>query len=187
MVGVGGWRRTTRARLNGSGRRRSDGAVSERDGVPRREVGGARGSSLRRCVAASLRRCVAAVLLGAGCQDVDNARLIISELVSNALQHTASGYGGGLVAVDVIGLGSALTRIEVTDDGADTVPRPRLSDGLASRGRGLRLVEQIAAAWGVRRSGGRQLTVWAEVRTSPGVPVCAEERVTSTVTPRDSR
>ncbi|MEV6157888.1 ATP-binding protein [Nonomuraea sp. NPDC052129] len=138
-------------------------------------------------VVPAARRCVAAVLLGAGYQDADSARLIVSELVANALQRTASGCGGGLVAVDVLGLNAGLARIEVTDDGADTVPRPRLSDDLASHGRGLRLVEQIAAAWGVRPLAGRQLTVWAEVRMSQGVPVCVEECVISAVAPRGPR
>ncbi|MFC4015444.1 hypothetical protein ACFOY2_50115, partial [Nonomuraea purpurea] len=82
------------------------------------------------------------------------------------LQHTASGLGGGLVVVDVVGVGTDLARIEVTDDGADTIPRPRLSDGLDSRGRGLRLVEQISTAWGLRQLGrSRHLTVWAEFPT----------------------
>ncbi|WP_433512983.1 ATP-binding protein [Nonomuraea sp. CA-143628] len=133
------------------------------------------------------RRIVAAILSGAGHQDVECARLIVSELTANAIQHTASGHSGGLVAVDVVGLGADLARIEVTDDGADTVPRPRLSDGLASRGRGLRLVEHVAASWGVRRSGGRHLTVWAEVPTSPVVPVCVEERAMSEVVLRGPR
>ncbi|MEV0593825.1 ATP-binding protein [Nonomuraea cavernae] len=109
------------------------------------------------------RRCVGSILLGAGYpEDVDNAQLIVSELVTNALQHTASGCAGGLVAVDVLGVGGQLARIEVTDDGADTVPRPRLSDDLDSRGRGLRLVARLSTAWGVRALGGRQLTVWSE-------------------------
>ncbi|GGO78236.1 hypothetical protein GCM10012289_59770 [Nonomuraea cavernae] len=61
-----------------------------------------------------------------------------------------------------VGVGGQLARIEVTDDGADTVPRPRLSDDLDSRGRGLRLVARLSTAWGVRALGGRQLTVWSE-------------------------
>ncbi|MEV0348360.1 ATP-binding protein [Nonomuraea sp. NPDC050680] len=112
-----------------------------------------------------VRRCVAAILLGAGHRDVDNARLIVSELVSNALQHTASGRGGGLVAVDVVGFGADVARIEVTDDGARTIPCPRASDDLDSRGRGLKLVEQISTTWGMRRPGSGHLTVWAEFAT----------------------
>jgi anti-sigma regulatory factor (Ser/Thr protein kinase) len=112
-----------------------------------------------------VRRCVAAILLGAGHRDVDNARLIVSELVSNAIQHTASGRGGGLVAVDVVGFGADMARIEVTDDGARTVPCPRVSDDLDSRGRGLRLVERISITWGMRRLGSGHLTVWAEFAT----------------------
>src|SRR5437868_14729901 len=81
-------------------------------------------------VVPATRRIVAAILSGAGHQDTENARLIVSELISNAVQHTASGRGGGLVAVDVVGVGADLARIEVTDAGADTIPCPRSSDGL---------------------------------------------------------
>ncbi|MEV0348021.1 ATP-binding protein [Nonomuraea sp. NPDC050680] len=112
-----------------------------------------------------VRRSVAAILLGAGHRDVDNARLIVTELASNAIQHTASGRSGGLVAVDVIGIGADVARIEVTDDGARTIPCPRASDDLDCRGRGLELVEQISTTWGMRRLGAGHLTVWAQFAT----------------------
>lgn len=112
-----------------------------------------------------VRRSVGAILLGAGHRDVDNARLIVTELASNAIQHTASGRSGGLVAVDVIGIGTDVARIEVTDDGARTIPCPRVSDDLDCRGRGMRLVEQFSITWGMRRLGAGHLTVWAQFAT----------------------
>ncbi|MFC4013895.1 hypothetical protein ACFOY2_42175, partial [Nonomuraea purpurea] len=103
---------------------------------------------------------------------------------TGTLQHTASGLGGGLVVVDVVGVGTDLARIEVTDDGADTIPRPRSSDGLDSGGRGLRLVEQISTTWGLRRLGrSRHLTVWAEFTTATNSAHLCE--VTSNVLMRE--
>lgn len=43
--------------------------------------------------------------------------------------------------------------------------RVRASDDLDSRGRGLRLVEQISTTWGMRRLGSGHLTVWAQFAT----------------------
>jgi anti-sigma regulatory factor (Ser/Thr protein kinase) len=112
------------------------------------------------------RRFVGAVLLAAGYGDVDNARLVVSELISNAIQHTTSGRDDGVVAVEVVGVDGALARIEVTDDGADTVPRPYVPRDMDCGGRRLLLVDQVSAAWGVRPLGGRQRAVWAEVPTA---------------------
>ncbi|MFI6174905.1 ATP-binding protein [Nonomuraea sp. NPDC051191] len=128
------------------------------------------------------RRIVAAILSGAGHQDTNNAQLIVSELVSNAIQHTASGLGGGLVTVDVVSGGASRARIEVTDDGADTVPRPRSPENLDLRGRGLKLVEDVSTAWGLRRLGhSRQLTVWAEFTTAIDT-VCLHEATSDELT-----
>jgi anti-sigma regulatory factor (Ser/Thr protein kinase) len=125
------------------------------------------------------RRFVGAVLLAAGYGDVDNARLVVSELISNAIQHTASGRDGGVVTVEIVGVEVALARIEVTDDGADTVPRPYVSDGMDCGGRGLLLVDQVSAAWGVRPLGGRQRAVWAEVPTALNASCPCQDSATS--------
>jgi hypothetical protein len=80
----------------------------------------------------------------------DDAQLVVSELVSNALRH-----GRGPIELHARRDDDGV-RIEVLDHGEGT-PRPRLPgiDG----GWGLRIIEQIATSWGTDR--GR---VWCVLR-----------------------
>ncbi|WP_433511085.1 ATP-binding protein [Nonomuraea sp. CA-143628] len=127
------------------------------------------------------RHCVGAMLAAAGYRVVDDVRLIVSELVGNALTHTASGLHGGVVMVEAVAVDAEIVRVEVTDDGADTIPRARASDGDDCHGRGLWLVEQVSLKWGVRLLGAGQRAVWAETFTGQAVPSCAGEGVTTEV------
>ncbi|WP_150244350.1 ATP-binding protein [Nocardiopsis quinghaiensis] len=101
--------------------------------------------------------------------------LVVSELVTNAWLHTASGTECGRVRVQMRHLPGRLVRIAVTDDGprpGQGVCLPRLSpeaDALATCGRGLRLVDRLAVEWGWEGEPGRPLTVWAH--TDPYAPV----------------
>ncbi|WP_214635067.1 ATP-binding protein [Nonomuraea sp. NEAU-A123] len=124
------------------------------------------------------RHCVGEMLAAAGHRDVENARLIVSELTTNALLHTASGLQGGVVTVEAVAVDAEIVRVEVTDDGADTVPRARESGDDDCHGRGLWLVEQISLKWGVRLLGAGQRAVWAETFTGQAMPACAGEGVT---------
>ncbi|MFC5834049.1 ATP-binding protein [Nonomuraea insulae] len=112
------------------------------------------------------RHCVGRVLKCAGHQDVDNVLIVVSELVGNAVLHTDSRLSGGLVTVDVSALDESTARITVIDQGSVTVPRLREFSDTACAGRGLSIVEQLSAFWGVREDalGGR--AVWAEVHTT---------------------
>jgi len=86
---------------------------------------------------------------------VDDAVLLVSELVTNAVIHART-------PVDLVvrRVGSAL-RIEVFDDGHG-VPEPRYADLDDSAGRGLGLVQALATRWGVDdKAGGK--TVWFEL------------------------
>ena len=123
------------------------------------------------------RHCVEEMLAAAGHRNVEDARLIVSELITNALIHTASGLRGGVVTVEVVAVDAEIVRVEVTDDGAVTVPRSRVSGGDDCYGRGLWLVEQVSLKWGVRLLGAGQRAVWAEMFTGQAVPVCAGEGV----------
>ena len=95
---------------------------------------------------------------------MDDALLVVSELAANALMHAESSS----YRVRVAHAGPAL-RIEVEDDGTGT-PEPQPLTETAEHGRGLHLVDALAASWGmdIGEVGGKR--VWAEL----AIPVGAE-------------
>lgn len=116
------------------------------------------------------RHFVGLVLTQAGHQNVDGARLVASELVGNAVLHTRSARPAGLITVEITEIGDELARIEVIDEGALTVPRPRKPGEGDGTGRGLWLVEETAARWGVDHDPFGGNVVWAEVFTTEDGP-----------------
>ena len=105
------------------------------------------------------------------CQD---AMLVISELVSNAVKH-ASPLPGGAVRV-AFSTDEDCLHIEITDGGAVTRPQPGVATVFALGGRGLDIVRMISRDWGVTQDGD-SVTVWANVPwvrkqiAAPGVDV----------------
>ena len=88
----------------------------------------------------------------------ESALLVASELVSNVVFH-AQGPG----VLQAWRHGGAL-RVEVTDHSPLGIPTPRPMSTSESHGRGLRLVEALSRAWGVRVDRGQSTkTVWADV------------------------
>jgi anti-sigma regulatory factor (Ser/Thr protein kinase) len=77
---------------------------------------------------------------------LDEAVLLVSELCTNALQHTESGRDGTFEVTVIAGPGHL--RIEVQDDGSSHAPALYLADDAAEAGRGLGLVELLADRWG---------------------------------------
>jgi anti-sigma regulatory factor (Ser/Thr protein kinase) len=95
-----------------------------------------------------------------GCGNVrlhDEARLLVSELVTNSVRHAGQPTGAPLriraAAVD------GVVRVEVHDHGHGWVRR-RAADGRAG-GFGLCLVERLAVRWGVNHEDGT--CVWFEL------------------------
>lgn len=117
-----------------------------------------------------IRHCVGRTLRAAGHRNVENAELVVSELTANALLHTHSARSGGLVTVEVSAISDALVRIEVTDEGARSVPRAHEPGDEDCHGRGLWLVEQVSARWGTQARSLGWNTVWAEVLTAEDIP-----------------
>ncbi|MEV5436269.1 ATP-binding protein [Streptomyces sp. NPDC052682] len=110
---------------------------------------------------AQARRLTRARLTGwSVCEDTcDTAALVVSELVTNAIVHTASTH-----IVCELHDGDDLLRIAVRDEGcapgqphADTRQRPE-----DEHGRGLLLVDALCRAWGAHEHG-PGLLVWAEL------------------------
>lgn len=99
---------------------------------------------------------------------VDDAVLILSELLSNACRHGRplgrhSDVGEGDVRaawrVDRTG---GLT-VEVTDGGGPTRPVPATPSVTARGGRGLNIISALAKKWGVRDDSSGEVTVWVLV------------------------
>ncbi|MFE5122910.1 ATP-binding protein [Streptomyces sp. NPDC056669] len=94
---------------------------------------------------------------------IDDAVLILSELLSNAWRHGRpwrSGHGGGTVRTAwSIDEHDRLT-VEVTDGGGPTRPLPANPSVTARGGRGLNIIMSLAEEWGVRDGVG-EVTVWA--------------------------
>jgi anti-sigma regulatory factor (Ser/Thr protein kinase) len=96
---------------------------------------------------------------------VDDAVLILSEFVTNALRH-ARALNSGMIRVSWELTGDGLLRIEVTDGGGTTRPstKPYSMSVSAHAGRGLEIVDRLADRWGSQREeGGDEYTVWAEL------------------------
>jgi anti-sigma regulatory factor (Ser/Thr protein kinase) len=85
----------------------------------------------------------------------ESARLVSSELVTNALRH-----GRGKVELRLRMLDQFL-RIEVVDEGIDQAPAVRHDAPGEPGGWGLRIVDQLAAQWGVFEG---TTHVWADLR-----------------------
>jgi anti-sigma regulatory factor (Ser/Thr protein kinase) len=92
--------------------------------------------------------------------DVDTATLLTSELVTNAIVHTASGAPGGTVTIVVVDVEDGVL-IEVIDDGSVGVPVVR-DESLTTNGHGLFLVQQLTAQWGYLRDPAGT-TVWVHL------------------------
>ncbi|WP_238019358.1 SpoIIE family protein phosphatase [Dactylosporangium sp. AC04546] len=107
--------------------------------------------------AASARRFAADVLTAWGLGDlVDTARLLVGEVITNAVQHTV-----GDVQVRIALRGSRL-RVEVRD-ASERRPSPRAAATDSESGRGLQIVASLADDWGfdVHEGGGK--IVWFEL------------------------
>lgn len=112
-------------------------------------------------------------LLADGPADVATVVLLASELATNSLRHTAAG-AEGTIAVAVLAVGDAI-RVEVADGGASTTPCLRVQDDeYADGGRGLHLVDLLAARWGFTRDRDGT-TTWFEIATSCDDTTCPEQ------------
>ncbi|MFI1186758.1 ATP-binding protein [Streptomyces californicus] len=109
-------------------------------------------------------------LRGNGVSDavVDDAVLILSELLSNACRHGRplgrpdDAGDGDIRAAWRVDTAGALT-VEVTDGGGPTRPAPATPSVTARGGRGLNIISALAQEWGVRDDAPGEVTVWALV------------------------
>jgi anti-sigma regulatory factor (Ser/Thr protein kinase) len=95
---------------------------------------------------------------------IEDAALILSELLSNAIRH-ARPLPGAQVQVSWA-LGDGSLTVSVRDGGSHTRPHAGHPPPSALGGRGLAIVECLASTWGVQDSTGG-VTVWAILPAAP--------------------
>jgi anti-sigma regulatory factor (Ser/Thr protein kinase) len=108
-------------------------------------------------------RSVVADRLGQGVaeSEVDDARLLVTELVTNSLRHSGASAGDGVVVR--VELTRSMLRIEVEDPGSGGVIGPRAADAEVGGGFGLNLVQALSELWGVERVAVGGTRVWAQL------------------------
>lgn len=97
---------------------------------------------------------------GHGHEAVDDGRVVISELVANAVRH-ARPLSDGTILVSWCREGDDL-RISVTDGGGSSQPRTVSAPTSALSGRGMAIVEALAGEWWSERTRTRS-TVHARI------------------------
>ena len=88
---------------------------------------------------------------------LDDLRVVVSELVTNSVRHSGMGERDR-IEMKIQTLPRCI-RVEISDHGVGFGPES--VQGGAEGGFGLAIVNQLAARWG--HEGGPQTTVWAEV------------------------
>jgi anti-sigma regulatory factor (Ser/Thr protein kinase) len=95
---------------------------------------------------------------------VENAALLVSELVGNAVRHGRP-LPGGVISVSWSHDDGCLV-LEVTDGGSVSgAPQLRRAGPYDTRGRGLAIVDALAHSWGVVDRN-EASTVWVELSAS---------------------
>ena len=89
-----------------------------------------------------------------GERGTDDATLLVSELVTNAVMHGSGPIELRFAAQD------RRARFEISDAGGGATPALREAGGALPGGFGLHLVDRIAERWGVRRA---SMHVWFEL------------------------
>jgi anti-sigma regulatory factor (Ser/Thr protein kinase) len=90
------------------------------------------------------------------CSMVPDARLLVSELVTNSVKYGS----GGPVTLEVVSEGPRHLRVEVIDDGVGFVPVARDRERTEVGGWGLHMVESLSDSWGVHEG---STHVWFEI------------------------
>jgi anti-sigma regulatory factor (Ser/Thr protein kinase) len=108
-------------------------------------------------VAEARRRICEAVLPELAVRESETLRLLVSEVVTNAVRHGSQGE-----AVELHASWNGEVRVAVSDHGDGFTPAPRTAPLDEPGGFGLFLVGELADRWGVETDGGT--TVWFVVR-----------------------
>jgi serine/threonine-protein kinase RsbW len=112
------------------------------------------------------RRFATSVLNDASPETLEAVELMVSELATNCIRHTDSGFD-----LTIIRSGENI-RIEATDQ-AGGIPRMGSPAPTDPSGRGLKIIDMLSAGWGVRSGHPSGKTVWFTIADSERAPeVC---------------
>lgn len=105
------------------------------------------------------RRFATSVLRDASTEILEAVELMVSELATNCIRHTDSGFD-----LTIIRSGPDI-RVEATDHagGTPTMRSPKPTD---PSGRGLKIIDMLSAGWGVQTESGMGKTVWFTISDS---------------------
>ena len=106
------------------------------------------------------RRFATSVLRGASAETLEAVELMVSELATNCIRHTDSGFDLTIIRHGIV------IRVEATDHagGTPTMRSPKPTD---PSGRGLKIVDMLSAGWGVLTGESKGKTVWFTISDSP--------------------
>lgn len=91
---------------------------------------------------------------GGSGESIEDARVIISELVANSVRH-AQPLSDGSILVTWTTDDDGEVHVAVTDGGSGTRPRNVHAPSSALAGRGMAIVEMLSLRWWTERSGSR--------------------------------
>jgi anti-sigma regulatory factor (Ser/Thr protein kinase) len=137
------------------GRQAGDGVAREGDALQVRLPLDARAPGQARIVVGRLRGRVPALVL-------EDALLVVSELVTNGVCHSGACDGAIVVRVELTG---TMVRLEVQDPGRGGVVAPRAPD--LGGGFGLNLVQGLCERWGLERVAAGGTRVWGQLARAP--------------------
>jgi anti-sigma regulatory factor (Ser/Thr protein kinase) len=109
------------------------------------------------------RRFATSVLRDASAEILEAVELMVSELATNCIRHTDSGFD-----LTIIRSGPEI-RVEATDHagGTPTMRSPQPTD---PSGRGLKIIDMLSAGWGVQSASGAGKTVWFTIWDTAPAP-----------------
>ena len=102
------------------------------------------------------RRFAMSVLRGVSADTLESVELMVSELATNCIRHTNSGFA---LTIDRAG---GDIRVEATDRAGGT-PEMRSPKPTDPSGRGLKIVDMLSSDWGVAHRAKTGKTVWFTV------------------------
>jgi len=100
--------------------------------------------------AVQVRRTLVSALRALGVNEtiIDEAEIVVSELVANSIRH-AQPLPDGMIQVNWAE-SDGVVEVSVTDGGGPTTPAPAPTSPWSANGRGLRIVRSLAHEWGVK-------------------------------------